>query len=482
MNANDLRSAISINGKIITKRCTEAYLSRVGLLEWLNIATPSDFTTVSDKIKFHLYGGGYCEVCGTRTNVDVSGRGFAKYCKDHFHAPKKGKRAHNAKEVDIELITKMYVKDQMSLLEISNTLGNISNVTLKKKLVEAGVALRTHAENQSIHSGSKGEKSFDFPREWWVNQYAVKTSETIARELGCSSSLVLIRLDQHGIVATNHKKDTAPETQLYQILDEIGVYYEKKNTSVLCNSRELDAWIPSQNLAVEINGAYWHSSARGKTSEYHLSKTIECESKGIQLIHLWDYEILNNPEAVASLLAAKLGKASRVFARKCEVRDVDTKAANKFLENHLQGSAPASIKRGLYYCNSLVAIATFGKPRYDKHHDLELIRFCVAPKTVVVGGLSKLLSTVSGSIVSYANRRWSRGNAYLKCDFDLIRITAPNYWYTRDFKQMHHRLKFQKSKLKEMPTYHENKSEHTIMEEAGYYRVWDCGQLVFSRK
>jgi len=420
-------------------------------------------------------------VCGSRTKVDVSGRGFAKYCREHFHTPKKGKATHNKKNVDVDYIKHLYVDQQKSMIEISREIKSISNVTVKKKLVEAGVPIRPHSENQSIHNSKSGIFSHDYEKSWWETQYKTKSSAEISDELECSPSLVLQRLKRHGIPTITFTKDTTPEKVIIDILDDIGIPYEKKKRGILSNNRELDFYIPSKQIAIEVDGIYWHSSAAGKTQHYHVDKTNQCEQLGIQLLHFWDQEVINKRPLIASMIRAKIGATDRFYARKCAVADVPTSVSVAFFnQNHMQGYTPAARTVGLYYNDKLVCAGSFSRPRFNKKFDWELIRFATVVDTTVVGGLSRIISNIEGTLLSYANRRWSSGAAYRACGFNCVGTTKPTYYYTRDFRTIESRMKYQKHLL--VRSGHDGSlTESQIMERLGYAKIWDCGQLVFVR-
>lgn len=466
---------LSIDNKIIVKRCTENYLRKHNLYDWLISNTPEDFTTIQDKIKFLIYGGGYCLVCGTRTNHHVSGKGFGKYCKLHFHEPKKNKKARNYKEVDIDLIKDLYLKQKKSVLQISKELGNISNVTISKNLKKAGIEFRSRPETSSLCSIPR-DKIGDFDREWWIAEYTTKSSYEIANELGCSPSLVLQRLSYHGIERIY--KDTYPEKRIMEFLDSINIKYEKKVRGLFDGNKEIDIYIPEISLGIEINGIHWHSD-QYKDSTYHKNKTEKCIENNIELLHFWDIEVLEKFNIIVGIIKSKLGLNQKLYARKCEVKEVNSKIAKEFIiKNHIQGWVNAKLYYGLYYNNQLVSIASFSKPRYNKNYDWELIRFCSCIGITVVGGLSKLLNRINGSIISYANRRWSLGNVYEKCGFKLINTTKPAYFYYKG-SIIYNRVRFQKHKLKNMEHYSSDKTEQEIMKLNGYKRIWDCGQLVY---
>ena len=186
----------------------------------------------------------------------------------------------------------------------------------------------------------------------------------------------------------------------------------------------------------------------------------------------------------------KLGLNKKIFARKCEIREVDSNTAERFLkENHLQGYCVAKYRFGLYYENVLVSLMTFGKSRYNKNYDWELLRFCSKKGYNIVGGASKLLShfrkQYSGSIISYANRRWSNGHLYETLGFEEIGKTDPNYFYFKedDLYKLYSRVTFQKYKLENLlDVYDENLTETKNMFNNGYRQVFDCGNKIYALK
>lgn len=65
------------------------------------------------------------------------------------------------------------------------------------------------------------------------------------------------------------------------------------------SGQELDLFLPDYNLAIEINGAYWHSL---KDENYHINKLNRCEANGIRLLQLYDTEINTNLDWVKSII------------------------------------------------------------------------------------------------------------------------------------------------------------------------------------
>ena len=244
---------------------------------------------------------------------------------------------------------------------------------------------------------------------------------------------------------------------------------------------------PKKNVGIELNGIYWHSESMGKDKKYHLNKTIACDDNGVQLLHIWDTEWLHKQDIIKSMILNKIGKTPiKIFARKCEIREVLPKEKNIFLnENHLQGEDKSKIKLGLYYSNELVSLLTVGKPRFNKKYEWEIIRYCNKINTSVVGGFSKLLSSFrkkhDGSIITYANRRYSNGGLYKNNGFTFIRYSKPGYQYYKPGKNLETRNSYQKHKLSsKLNIFDSMLSEWENMQLNGYDRVWDCGNYVYS--
>ena len=249
---------------------------------------------------------------------------------------------------------------------------------------------------------------------------------------------------------------------------------------------ELDCVIPSKHLAIEYDGLYWHRNDDSR----HLQKTLLCENAGYQLIHVFENEWLTKKEIVKSRFRNLLGVYDRtLYARKCVIKDVDSKTSKSFQEqNHIQGAVHASISLGLFYDDELVSIMTFGKTRFSKKYEWEMLRFCSKLNYHVVGAAGKLLSYFEKmyqpkSLVSYADRRWSQGKVYKALGFTLDHISAPNYWYFKNCSlQLESRVKYQKHRLaKILPRYDARLTEIENMHNNGYHHIYDCGNLVFSK-
>jgi hypothetical protein len=244
---------------------------------------------------------------------------------------------------------------------------------------------------------------------------------------------------------------------------------------------ELDIYLPDLKLAFEFNGLYWHSELY-KDKFYHLNKTEECERNGIQLIHIYQDDWEFKQDIIKSRILNLLGQSNKIYARKCDIREVSCKDTREFLEeNHIQGTLNSNNNIGLYHNNELVSLMCFGKNRF-KQEEEELLRFCNKIYTTVIGGASRLFkyyikNNKKSNIISYADRNWSMGNLYNKLGFKLDSKTPPNYWYVNEYFR-ENRFKYRKSELIRMG-FDPNKTEHEIMLDREMYRIYNAGNLKY---
>lgn len=284
--------------------------------------------------------------------------------------------------------------------------------------------------------------------------------------------------------ACSHSKG---EDELYTFIKSLINEEIIQHDRTLLNGEEVDILIPCKNIAFEYNGLHWHSELT-KDRKYHLNKTQNCNDKGVRLFHIFEDEWIYKKDILKSMIKNifKLTE-SKIYARKCEIKEVSTKIANDFLNNnHIQGKCNSTYKYGLYYNNELISLMTFGKSRHfigNKKYEYELLRFCNKLNVSVIGGASKLLNFFikthnPESIVSYADRRWSMGNLYEQLNFVKYNESAPNYYYIINNKR-YYRFNFRKSILVKKYNCPINMSEHDFCFSQKWYRIYDCGCLCY---
>lgn len=307
--------------------------------------------------------------------------------------------------------------------------------------------------------------------------------ETFYKWLHTSCGNIFLHPLADGCIPTcpNCRPKSKPQQIITDFLNDLGL-------SIKCNDRkiifpfELDIIIPNKKIAIEINGIYWHHD--GTKSLPLLEKTKMAEANGYQLLHFWDFEINQKFDVVKNIIKSKLGLTDKIGARKCKIKNVSRLESEFFLDQyHLAGSANASKRLGLYYQDELVALATFSKPRFSKDDGLELIRFCTKRNLTVVGGLSRLIKSINTTIISYADRRTSKGCGYLAAGFKLMGISGPNYSYARG-NQIIKRYGAMKHKLPALlgEKFNPQLTELENMQSAGFVKFSDCGNLKLKKE
>ena len=249
-------------------------------------------------------------------------------------------------------------------------------------------------------------------------------------------------------------------------------------------------------LLIEINPTYTHNSTKEvtitnfnikpKDPYYHYNKTKQATEAGYRCIHIWDWDSEDK-------IIASLNKKQTVYARKLNIREVSEENCHTFLNTfHFQSTCNGQIVRlGLYMGDELIELMAFGKPRYNKNYEWELLRLCTKAEYKVVGGAEKLFSEFVSkykpkSIISYCDNSKFTGEVYKRLGMDLLDYGKPTkHWYNIQTKRhITDNLLRQRgySQLHNDKIHKKGESNEQLMLEAGYLEVYDCGQSVYSKK
>ena len=234
---------------------------------------------------------------------------------------------------------------------------------------------------------------------------------------------------------------------------------------------ELDIYLKSFNLGIEINGNYWHSSFK-KTYSYHQDKSLFFKNKDIKVLHIFEYEWndFNKQNIIKNIIKSKLGIFDKkIYARQCEIKEIDNIVYKNFCnKNHLQGYEGAKIKLGLYYKEELVQVMSFSSPRFTDKYEWEIIRECSKLGYCILGGKERLWKYFirnynSNSVISYCDFSKFSGDSYLKLGFENIRLNKPGFvWFD----------------LNTGGVFSRSPNKHKEMKDK-YIQIYDAGQLVF---
>lgn len=410
-----------------------------------------------------------------KVKVTIDSYGDEDFYKERF---KKGRDAKKAKLNLSEAELREY-EYKNRLKHVIKKYGSKDQFYAERKRVK-------QEDNGTYNHLSEESKMFLIDDE--VFKREMRDSENsvvyLSHKYGVSESTIYKKCVSLGIEYSKRNKSGLETLLANEIYNETGIM-AKYNDRTVIKPKELDLLFEDHNLAIEINGIRWHSE-EFKHKTYHYDKMIACSGR-IHLMQFNDYEIKNKLPIVKSMIISKMNILNKkVFARNTKVIEMSrTNAASFFEDNHIQGNVPNTITYGLVdESGEVVLAASFGKSRYNKNYEYELLRLCSKQLTSVVGGASKLFKHFiknynPKTVVSYCDLMYNTGRVYENLGFSLVNTTSIGYKYVINNK-LENRIKYQKHKLSGiLDNFDPNLTECENMKNNGHYRYWDCGQKVF---
>ena len=338
-----------------------------------------------------------------------------------------------------------------------------------------------------------------------VPEFVDKIAQTMIRRYGVKSAIqvkefrdkmIQTTLDRYGapfyVQSEDHNRKYSHiriskiNEKFIEFLNKRGI---KSEPEFRIDSKFYDIHISGTNIVIEIDPTYTHNiignhwNSNGIDPDYHLEKTVTAEKNGYRCIHVFDWD---DWDKIIDLVAPK----KRIYARNCEVFFLNRDFGRQFLiDNHLQGSCRGQqLMLGLIHDGELYQIMTFGRSRYDKKHDLELLRLCTKRGYSVVGGASKLMKEAVtrfevDNVISYCDRSKFNGVVYEKIGMKKIRETAPQEIWSNGQDKITANLLRQRGFDQLFGTnYGKGTSNEQLMMEHGWLPVFDCGQIVYEMK
>ena len=266
------------------------------------------------------------------------------------------------------------------------------------------------------------------------------------------------------------------------LLEENNISFEQE---FVLGNRKFDFKI--ENMLIEIDPSYTHNSTIGcgfnghyenpLSKNYHLEKSKLAIKNGFFCIHVFDWDNWN--KVINLLLSKKI-----VYAKNCELKEVSKKECDKFLNfYHLQNTCNGQkVKYGLYYNNELVQIMTFGKPRYNKNYEWELLRLCSNKDYKIVGGSEKLFKNFirhynPQSIISYCDNSKFSGEVYKRLEMILLSKGSPSCNWSKGKEKITNNLLMQRGYDQLFnANYGKGTPNRNLMIQNGWVEVYDCGQ------
>ena len=147
-------------------------------------------------------------------------------------------------------------------------------------------------------------------RAWFANVWSQSESWKDESKRRAASLL------QHNSVITQ----TRPQVIANAILDELGITYVNEKPFVYYS---VDNYLPEQNLIIEVMGDYWHCSPiRYKEPKNDKQRHIISRDKakhtflrdryGIEVLYLWESDLLNDAEKCKAIISEYVGQTGRL--------------------------------------------------------------------------------------------------------------------------------------------------------------------------
>ena len=289
---------------------------------------------------------------------------------------------------------------------------------------------------------------------YWYDELKMPVSE-IAETLNIGVSQLCIHFRKNLGISLHRHRVSKAEFEIAEFIRSLNIEVESTNKT-LVKPKEIDLYIPSNNLAIELNGIAWHCESRGKDKDYHLNKTDICKSKGVRLLHITDIEWRDEKEKVKSIIRAALGKQENILdAGDCKIIEISQDESNNFFEKNKFGKFKiGKINIGIKHNDILVAVLSITKNK--------ITGICEKINYHILGGFEKLINEIKISELKITlDRRFDNEQDFISLGFVLDKIHSPQYMVTKTHKNL---MKPSASwkKLKEM----------------GYDRMFDCGYFV----
>lgn len=392
-----------------------------------------------------------------KTSLLNNGYAYISQNSDHMEKIK----TENVEKYGVKfLFQSSYFKEKSKQTNIEKYgVDNPSKSELIKDKIKTSNLVTSHkkilSENKNIVRIDSDSKLFEIHCDNCNTNYSI------------SYMLFYKRRETNTIICTNcnkiDKHQSGKEIMLRNFIEDIYDGIILPNYRI--ENKELDIYLPSENLAIEFNGIYWHSELY-KGNNYHKIKTDICKSNNIQLLHIWEDDWDNKQDIIKSFISNKLGlNKIKIGSRKCIIKEIDDiLIIKKFLnENHIQGYVRSSIKIGLYYNDELVSIMCFLK----NGDSWDLNRFCNKLNTTVQGSASKMLkyfiTNYSNEITTFSDNSYSYGDVYEKIGFEKLYEIKPDYHYIKDNIRIH-KFNFRKTDTTDL------------------YKIYDSGKIKYKYK
>lgn len=308
--------------------------------------------------------------------------------------------------------------------------------------------------------------------EWVDSEYSGCTTEYTWHHNKCGTTWSQWLYGTYLPTCPACKPVSKPQEEVASFIRDLG--FETFSSRKIISPYELDIVVKDTDIAVEVNGTFWHGTSKARSSRISLGEKTElARAAGYKLIHIWDIDWQMHQAQIKHRLRLLLGKGERLEARKLQIKWVKpAEVRDFFAAHHTQGFARGSDAVCLLDNDTIISCFLVGKPRYTKGADIELIRYASSRR--VIGGPEKLLKELKTkyhgkTLLSYSDANWSNGSLYQKLGFSYAGTTSTGYFWAKGSQKLT-RYQTQPKKLPSLlgPAYIQGASEKRNMIENGW--------------
>lgn len=231
------------------------------------------------------------------------------------------------------------------------------------------------------------------------------------------------------------------------------------------------------------------------TRDYHYQRAMSAlDSLDTPYLQFYDWD---SYETMRSLIASHIAPITgKLSAHDCNVVKVESSDINAFLrENHVQGDVRGQTAcYALMHAGEIIAVASFGKPRYNVNYEWEWLRYAVRRDLIIRGAAVKLFNAFNAdkhpvSVISYVDFDHStmRDSFMRSCGFIELEHTGASVCWSQPGSLNHVRNSslIRQGADRLLGTHYGSMdacglTNNQIMMLEGYLRVGTSGNRVFT--
>lgn len=279
-----------------------------------------------------------CIVCGKPTKYINFTRGYTKTCSQECNnspLSNKGKNVSKTKQ----LYTAQQ-KEQIKQKRINTCLdkyGVTSNLIFannhsKESRIKASNTRKQHILDGTI-VGQNVKQSWK-TRKSKIKQYCEENNCTSVIDLLSKYGQGWLSLDipriyvnkQNSVISNDYlpiieqyfisnqySNKSKAEQYIIDNLNYTGTIIHNDRTVI--KPKEIDIYLPDLKIGIEYNGLYWHSIEHGNDKYSHRNKSLACRKLGIRLIHIFEFENLDEQIQLLNKLISGCDEFNQIFSK-----------------------------------------------------------------------------------------------------------------------------------------------------------------------